>query len=150
MKNILKWLDRHLEEVILVAATIVLVLVIFFQVLARYFLNQSLAWSEELARYVFVWSVWLAVPYTVTRGRHIRLEILPDIVGPKAKFVLDMGFCLGSGIGFTVATLYVAEGQRKIRNRDVPGSFKGLPVTLLYIGILSLCIYSFTGYSLGN
>ncbi len=64
--------------------------------------------------------------------------------------VQTLGFCLGSGIGFTVATLYVAEGQRKIRNREVPGSFKGLPVTLLYIGILSLCIYSFTGYSLGN
>ena len=100
MKNILKWLDRHLEEVILVAATIVLVLVIFFQVLARYFLNQTLAWSEELARYVFVWSVWLAVPYTVTRGRHIRLEILPDLVGPKAKFVLDMVFFLGSAAFF--------------------------------------------------
>jgi len=100
MKNVLKWLDRHLEEVLLVAATIVLVLVIFFQVLARYFLNQSLAWSEELARYVFVWSVWLAVPYTVTRGRHIRLEILPDLVGPKAKFVLDMVFFLGSAAFF--------------------------------------------------
>ena len=68
----------------------------------------------------------------------------------KFNLTQTIGFCLGSGIGFTVATLYVAEGQRKIRNRDVPGSFKGLPVTLLYIGILSLCIYSFTGYSLGN
>lgn len=74
------------------------------------------------------------------------------ILCSNGQFTLTqtMGFCLGSGIGFTVATLYVAEGQRKIRNRDVPGSFKGLPVTLLYIGILSLCIYSFTGYSLGN
>jgi len=61
-----------------------------------------------------------------------------------------LGFCLGTGVGFTVATLYVAEGQRKIRNREVPNSFKGLPVTLLYIGILSMCIYAFTGYSLGN
>ena len=59
-----------------------------------------------------------------------------------------MGFCLGSGLGFTVATVYVAEGQRKIQNRSVPRSFKGLPVTLLYIAILSLCIYGFTGYQL--
>ena len=74
------------------------------------------------------------------------------ILCSNGQFTLTqtIGFCLGSGIGFTVATLYVAEGQRKIRNREVPGSFKGLPVTLLYIGILSLCIYSFTGYSLGN
>ena len=59
-----------------------------------------------------------------------------------------VGFCLGSGAGYTLATLIVAEGQRKLKNRSVPASFQGLPVTLLYIGILSLCIYGFTGYQL--
>ena len=100
MKKLLKLLNRHFEEVILVAGTAVMVLVIFFQVVARYCLNQSLAWSEELARYIFVWSVWLAVPYTVTRVRHIRLELLVDVVGPKTKFVLDMVFFLVSALFF--------------------------------------------------
>ena len=100
MKNILKWLDKNFEEVILVFVTIVMILLIFFQVISRRFLNVSLAWSEELSRILFVWSVWLAVPYAVIKGRHIRLEVLPEVVGNKAKFVLDMLFFLVSAAFF--------------------------------------------------
>lgn len=59
-----------------------------------------------------------------------------------------LGFCIGSGIGFTIAVLYVAEGDRKLQNRNVPAAFKGMPVMLLYLGIISMCIYAFTGYQL--
>ena len=37
-------------------------------------------------------------------------------------------------------------GQRRMRQDMVPGSFKGLPITLIYIGILALAIYGFTGH----
>ena len=99
MKKTLLWLNRNLEEVILVFGIILMIVVIFLQVVARYFVNMSLPWSEELARYVFVWQVWLAVPYTVIKGRHIRLELLPEVVGPKAKYALDMVF-FGVSAGF--------------------------------------------------
>lgn len=57
-----------------------------------------------------------------------------------------MGFALGSGIGYILAVMIVTEGQRKLRSRNIPSTFKGLPITLLYIGILSLAIYGFTGH----
>lgn len=57
-----------------------------------------------------------------------------------------MGFALGTGVGYTMAVVIVTEGQRKLRSRAVPAAFKGLPVTLLYVGILSLAIYGFTGH----
>ena len=41
----------------------------------------------------------------------------------------------------------VAEGQRRLRNRRIPMSFRGLPITLLYLGMLALAIYGFTGHS---
>lgn len=100
MKKILSNLNKHFEEYILVALSTVMILCIFFQVIARYCLNQSLAWSEELARILFVWTVWLGVPYAVIRGRHIRLEVLPDIVGNKTKFILDMVFFVASAAFF--------------------------------------------------
>lgn len=92
MKKALLWLNRNMEEIILVFGIILMIVVIFLQVVARYFFNMSLAWSEELARYVFVWQVWLAVPYAVVKGRHIRLELLPEVVGAKMKYALDMMF----------------------------------------------------------
>ena len=61
-------------------------------------------------------------------------------------FLLTMGFALGSALGYVLAVLVVTEGQRKLQNRSVPAPFKGLPVTLLYIGVLALAIYGFTGH----
>lgn len=92
MKKVFMLLDKHLEEALLVFGTMVMILLIFYQVLMRHIFNSSIAWSEELARYIFIWQVWLAVPYTVTRGRHIRLELLIDAAKPKMRLVLDMIF----------------------------------------------------------
>ena len=61
-------------------------------------------------------------------------------------FAQTMGFSLGSGLGYTLAVMIVTEGQRKIRQRAVPNTFQGLPVTLLYIAVLALAIYGFTGH----
>ena len=40
------------------------------------------------------------------------------------------------------------EGHRKIDRRSVPASFRGMPVMLIYIGILALAVYGFTGHGL--
>ena len=98
--KMLKWLNRYMEEVILVLGVGVMILVIFFQVVMRYCFNNSQAWSEEVARYVFIWQVWLAVPYAGIRGRHIRLELLHDALGNTGKMILDMIFFCVSAFFF--------------------------------------------------
>ena len=64
------------------------------------------------------------------------------------SWVQTMGFALGSGVGYTLAVVVVTESQRKLRSRAVPAAFKGLPITLIYISILTLAIYAFTGHRL--
>ncbi len=61
-------------------------------------------------------------------------------------FMQTMGFALGSGLGYTLAVMAVTEGQRKLKQRSVPNTFQGLPVTLLYIAVLAMAIYGFTGH----
>ena len=61
------------------------------------------------------------------------------------SFVQTMGFALGSGLGYTFAVVIVTEGQRKMNSRNVPSTFRGLPINLIYIGILALAIYGLTG-----
>ena len=63
------------------------------------------------------------------------------------SFGETMGFALGSGLGYVLAVQVVAEGQRKLDHDRIPEIFRGLPVTLLYIGILALAIYGFTGHT---
>lgn len=61
-------------------------------------------------------------------------------------FAQTMGFAMGSGIGYGLAVLIVGEGQRKMSNRNVPAPFRGLPINLLYIGILAIAIYGLVGH----
>ncbi len=58
-----------------------------------------------------------------------------------------IGFNIGSSVGFVIAVFLVTEGQRRINSSDVPASFRGLPVMLLYIAGLALAVYGLTGYS---
>lgn len=62
------------------------------------------------------------------------------------SLVESVGFAAGSAVGYMLAALVVTEGQRRLRSREMPAAFRGLPGTLVYIGILSLAIYSATGH----
>ena len=57
----------------------------------------------------------------------------------------SLGYGLGSGVGYLVAVLVVDEGRRRLRSKDIPHIFRGLPSVLIYIGILSLAIYGLVG-----
>ena len=60
--------------------------------------------------------------------------------------IQTMGFAVGSGLGYGFAVIIVSEGQRKFTSRNIPAAFRGLPITLVYIGILAMAIYGLTGY----
>ena len=45
-------------------------IIIFIQVVCRYVFQNSLTWSEEMARYMFVWLVYFSVSYTARRKTH--------------------------------------------------------------------------------
>lgn len=59
----------------------------------------------------------------------------------------SLGFGLGSGIGYVLAVLLVIEARHRLRSKAIPKAFRGLPITLVYIGVLALAIYGFTGHS---
>ncbi len=51
-----------------------LVIITFMQVFYRYVLNNPLTWSEELARYIFIWIVFLASWYVFKKGGHLGMD----------------------------------------------------------------------------
>ena len=62
------------------------------------------------------------------------------------NFAQTLGFALGSGIGYVLAVVVVMGGEKRMESEKIPAMFRGLPITLLYIGILALAIYGFTGH----
>lgn len=59
----------------------------------------------------------------------------------------SIGYGLGSGVGYLLAVLMVSEARRRLRSSHVPPAFRGLPIVMVYIGILALAIYGFTGHT---
>ncbi len=74
--KILKLLDEKFEEYIMVFLIALMTTLIFVQVVSRYVFNNSLAWTEELSRYIFLWVTWLGASYGVKINGHIRLTVL--------------------------------------------------------------------------
>jgi hypothetical protein len=60
------------------------VAIAFVQVVFRYLLNSALSWPEEMARFAFVWFVFLAAAMVTRRSRHIVIDLLPRALGPRA------------------------------------------------------------------
>ncbi len=88
--------------------------------------------------------------YSLT-GSAINTAIVGTIIysfNRGFNFAQTMGFALGSSVGYFFAMILIGEGQRKIHDDLVPESFRGLPVTLVYISVLALAVYALTGHSL--
>lgn len=99
--KLLKWLDRNFEEKLLVILLIVTVTLTFIQVVMRYIFHNSLAWSEELARYLFLYLIWIGAAYAVKREQHLRIEIILNRI-PKEKLKAFENFIYFIWLGFSV------------------------------------------------
>ena len=92
--KVLKLLDENFEKYILMLLLSIMTLVMGVQVIARYVFNNSLTWSEELVRYLFVWSAFLSLPYTIKTGIAISIDqvvnILPEVARKSVKIVSNV------------------------------------------------------------
>lgn len=94
MKKVVKWLNEYLEEILCVILMSIMTVIIFVQVVMRYVFHNSLAWSEELARYCFIWLVYLGISYGCKIMKHIKidaaLKIFPEKIRPYIVILGDL------------------------------------------------------------
>ena len=70
----LKALDDYLEETILLILLVLMTCIMGIQIVSRYVFQNSLTWSEELVRYMFVWSAFLGIPFCIKHGLSIKVD----------------------------------------------------------------------------
>ena len=88
----LKKIDKNLETIPLIVITTFMTILIFVQVIMRYVFESSLSWSEELARYLFVWMAYLAVSLGIKEMKHIKIDAALYLFPKKArKYVVLIG-----------------------------------------------------------
>lgn len=138
MKKVFTYLDKNFEKLLIVPALSMMTLLIFAQVIFRYVIKAPLSWSEELARYLFIWMVYLAASLATRRGVLMKVDIIevPLKHHPAALFALSMVSNLLSIIFCVVVTCHSAVLAYEIAfvyHRTSPAL--DLPMGLVYSAI---------------
>jgi TRAP-type C4-dicarboxylate transport system, small permease component len=79
---VIRFLDENLELILMGILLGMMVLLSGMQVFFRYFVNSSLAWSEEMCRYCYVWSGFLSISYCVRKASSLKLDFIMSLL-PK-------------------------------------------------------------------
>ena len=89
-----------------------MVLLVLAQVIARKFF-EPLVWSEELARYTFIWIAFIGWVIANQRKSHIRISLVADRAGPKLKLALGVfaDLCV-----IVFALIFVVKGWKLVSN----------------------------------
>lgn len=103
--SVIKKINQHLEEYIAASLLILMTLLIFYQILSRFIFNVSLAWSEESARYAFIWLIYISAALAVKKREHIRVEIGLHFLKGKYK---EMAFII-SDVVFLIFSIVLCK-----------------------------------------
>ena len=91
-------LESYVAAILLLFLTVLLSI----QVFVRYVLGGGLAWSEELSRYMFVWSIYFGCILAAREDKHIRVTaqflLVPKRVEGIIITIADIVWVLFNGI----------------------------------------------------
>lgn len=101
-----KFLDglEKLIKLFLVVTVAIMIVVITYQVILRYVFSASNAWSEELARYLFIYDVMFAAAIATRKGSHLQVDAFIGLLKPKTKAIYTIA-ATAAGIVFLVFLL---------------------------------------------
>lgn len=95
-------------------------LLVAVQVFCRYVLNQSLFWSEELARYFLVWLTFLGASAAYYKGAHPGVDILYNRMTPVVRRVSAVLIHLSAIALFAVMIVYGYQFAHFVRLQTSP------------------------------
>lgn len=139
----LRFLDKHLEEFLMVLLLSGIVVVMLAQIVRRYLFNDSLSWSEEFCRYFYIWLMFVAFSYSARLGSDLRVDALIGMLPAGARQVIDLinlilcallsGFLFYHSFGTVAAVIKTGEASVALH----------LPMQYVYAS-------SVVGYGLGT
>ena len=100
-------------------------LIVFYQFFTRYVLNDSAAWTEEIARYLLIGTVFVGAAIGVTKNNHIQVDLIYRYLPARAARVLAtcvdllrVAFC--GWMAVLTVQMMVKMGNYKMTIIDLP------------------------------
>lgn len=147
-KNILDKAGKIAMAVIkalVVALFMIMVVVVFSQVFTRYLTNNSLVWSEEVARFSMIWMVFLASIITFNTNDHIIVDALITFLKNKPRAVLliiskimVLIYSTFIVIGATQFLPIVAIQKSAVLEVTMSFVYSVIPISMACIGVLCI------------
>jgi TRAP-type C4-dicarboxylate transport system permease small subunit len=112
-------------------------LCVFYQFFTRYVMNDSAAWTEEIARYLLICTVFIAIAASVRRTRHIHVDFLYRLIPPKAGRALSTVVDVLRIVFFALAVGLTI--QMMLRMGNLQMTIIDLPMNIIY----GICAFGF-------
>lgn len=135
---------NRFEETLLVASLAIMVALIFWQVLGRYIFQSAPSWTEEAARYIHIFQVWIGAGYAVKLGEHIRVSAFIDLFYGTTRKILEF---VAAFIWFILAAILAVLGTslvlQSMKNGQVSPAIQipfWIPFLAIPIGGFSMSI----------
>jgi TRAP-type C4-dicarboxylate transport system permease small subunit len=129
--------DTPIEAWIALLFFFALGLTVFYQFFTRYVLNNSAAWTEEIARYLLIATVFTGAAIGVAKNNHIQVDFfyrhLPRLLCRLLSIVTDILRCLFLG----VATFLTWQMMERLGNYKM--TIVDLPMNIVY----GICMFGF-------
>ena len=131
----------------------VMVAVGFLQVFGRYTGLVFVPWTEEAARLLFLWVVWLGAAAAMTRAGHIRFDFVVDRLPAWLRRPCEAAVHAGIGVFLIVLIWYgyeVAQSQATASYLTFPLSIKYAYLSTVVGPALMLFILAATSWARWN
>ncbi len=86
----MKFLVNRIEEIIGTISLAIMTTIAFINVLTRYFFRYSMAFTEELTLYLFVWAVMMGTSIAFREGSNMAVTFLYDKFSFRSRRILDL------------------------------------------------------------
>ena len=110
-------------------------LCVFYQFFTRYALNDSAAWTEEIARYLLICTVFIAIAAAVRRTRHIHVDFLYRLLPPKGGRAMSTIVDIVRIAFFVIAVVLTVQMMSRMGAQQM--TIVDLPMNIIY-GICGL------------
>lgn len=126
---------NNFEEYFCVWSLAIMTILVFIQVVMRYVFRNSLSWSEELARYIFLWLSWIGASYAVKERSHFRVEMFANKLKGRSRQVFEL-FVLLVWFGFCVFLAYQGSAvTRHLLTRGQISAAMEIPMAYAYASV---------------
>ena len=131
--KVIRWLDKHLEETFLVIMLVLIACVSMLQVIVRKIPGMSsLTWAEEFCRFMWIWSVFISLPYTIRMENMLRVGVLKDLLPDLLKKIINLAVDVITAVSMAYLGYYSIDVYNNIaRSREISPAMQW-PMAFVY------------------